>query len=158
MKTIAIATLLLALVLAASGQQSRSTTRIKSVSAATVARLGPGKTYEIDLTRKGTVYRFNAEGTDFSRVTIRTAAGVKTFAELLKMSNTRLKGRIVVGTPADMRNHLPRSRGGTTHFDCGVFCKCDGTLDCIDLIVSRRCGGEIWCSDVTDSCFCVAKP
>jgi hypothetical protein len=50
------------------------------VSAATISALPPGQTFEIDLTHKdflgkGTVYKFGDAGTDFSRVTIRMAAG-----------------------------------------------------------------------------------
>ena len=50
------------------------------VSAATISALPPGRTFEIDLTHKdflgkGTVYKFGDAGTDFSRVTIRMAAG-----------------------------------------------------------------------------------
>jgi len=133
-------------------------TRTKTVSAATIAELPPGRTFEIDLTRKGTVYKFDDANTDFSRVMIRTAAGVKTFADLLKESNTSLRGGLVLGTPDDMRNHLTTSTGNATNFDCGVFCKCNDTNDCIDLIVSGKCGGEFWCSSDTPSCFCVAKP
>jgi len=61
--------------------------------------------------------------------------------------------------PADMRDHLPRSTGGsTTHFDCGVFCKCNDTNDCLGMLASGKCGGEFWCSKDKDACFCVAKP
>lgn len=132
--------------------------KIEIVSAATIAELPPGKTFEIDLTHKRAVYKFDDSNTDFSRVTIRTAAGVKTFADLLKESNTSLRGALVLGTPDDMRNHLPTSTGGTTNFDCGVFCKCNDTNDCLDLILSGKCGSEFWCSSDTPSCFCVAKP
>lgn len=157
MKRIAIATSLLAVVVGLSVSQCGGT-RTKTVSAATIAKLPPGKTFEIDLTHKGPVYKFDAAGTDFRRVTIRTAAGIKTFADLLKGSSTSLRGGLVLGTPADMRNHLPTSTGGTTRFDCGVICKCNDTNDCLDLIVSGKCGDEFWCSEDTDSCFCVAKP
>jgi hypothetical protein len=144
--------------------QSRDTlpgsTRTVTVSAATIAKLAPGKTYEIDLTRKGTIYKFNVAGTDFKRVTIRTAAGVKTFAELLKVSNTSLSGTLVVGTPADMRNHIPKTAVAVRQFDCGaISCKCEGFGDCIDLILSARCqGGTFWCNPETGRCFCMAKP
>lgn len=133
----------------------------ETVSAASVSELPPGKTFDVDLTKKDylgrrTVYKFGDPGTDFSRVTIRTAGGVKTFGELLKLSNTG-QGKLVLGTPEDMRDHLPTSGGGATHYDCGVVCKCDGTTDCMDLILAGKCGGEFWCSD-TGACYCVAKP
>jgi hypothetical protein len=66
--------------------------------------------FEIDLTDKGTVYRFNDAGTDFTRITIRTAAGAKTFGDLLKETNTSFGCGLVLGTPDDMRNHLPPVR------------------------------------------------
>ncbi|HEU0018506.1 MAG TPA: hypothetical protein VFQ31_09160 [Methyloceanibacter sp.] len=133
----------------------------ETVSAASVSELPPGKTFDVDLTKKDylgrrTVYKFGDPGTDFSRVTIRTAGGVKTFGELLKLSNTG-QGKLVLGTPEDMRDHLPTSGGGAAHYDCGVVCKCDGTTDCMDLILAGKCGGEFWCSD-TGACYCVAKP
>ncbi len=156
MKTLVIATVLLVLVAAVSGQRRKPTSQIKTVSAASISRLGAGKTYQVDLTRKGTVYRFDAEHADLNRVSIRTAGGAKTFGELLKMSNTTLKGSVLVGRLADMRSHLPVSRAGGEHFDCGVVCRCDGTADCIDMIVNGSCSDEIWCTE--NFCYCVAKP
>jgi hypothetical protein len=159
MKTIAIATLVLAAVWAFSvSLNGCGTTKTKTVSAATIAQLPPGKPFEIDLTRSGTVYNFNDAGTDFSRVTVRTSAGVKTFARLLKASNTSVRAGLVLGRPDDMRDHLPPLGGGTTNYDCGVFCKCTGQADCISLILSGKCGDDYWCSSSTDNCFCTAKP
>ena len=130
----------------------------RSVSAASVAALPAGETLEVDLTRAGTVYEFNDPGTDFSRVTVRTAAGVRPFAEQLKASNTGSRGGLVLGRPGDMRYHLPPLSGNTTaSYDCGVFCKCDDTTDCVDLINSGKCGDDMWCSSTTESCFCTAK-
>jgi len=158
MKIIAIASSLLTVVLGLSVLQSCGGTKTETVSAAAIAKLPPGKTFEIDLTKKGTVYKFDDAGTDFSRVTVRTAAGVKSFADLLKESNTSPRGGLRLGTPNDMRDHLPLSGGGTIKYDCGVFCKCDGTTDCMDLILSGKCGDDMWCSSETSSCFCTAKP
>jgi hypothetical protein len=133
-------------------------TKTETVSAATIAALPPGETFEIDLTRQGTIYKFDDPGTDFGRVTLRTAEGVKTFGDLLRESKTSLQGGLVLGTLDDMRDNLPTSTGGTTNFDCGVFCKCDGTADCVDMILQGKCSDEIWCSSVTPGrCFCVAK-
>jgi hypothetical protein len=160
MKTITIAISLLTVVFGLSLMQNRcGSTKTNSVSAATVANLPTGKTYEIDLTRNGTVYRFNDADTDFNRVTIRTAGGVTTFNDLLKMSNTRARGRLLVGTTADLRNrNLPTSTGDPTNFVCGVICKCDGALDCVSMLGSGRCQPEGWCNLDTGSCFCVALP
>jgi hypothetical protein len=133
----------------------------ETVTAASVSELPSGKTLEIDLAKKDylgrrTVYKFDDPGTDFSRVTIRTPAGVKTFGDLLRQANTG-PGKLVLGTPEDMRDHLPTSGGGATHFDCGVICKCDGTTDCVDMILAGKCSSEFWCSD-TGACYCVPKP
>lgn len=160
MKTIAIGISLLAAILGFSFSQSKcSGTKTKTVSAASITKLSPGKTLEIDLRRKGTVYKFNDSDTDFSRVTLRTADGVKSFSELLKTSNTSVKGGLVLGALDDMRNHLP-STTSTTNFDCGVICKCTGALDCLSMIGQGKCGGAAWCNTDPDisSCYCVAKP
>jgi len=156
MKTFVIATVLLVLVVAVSGQANKRAVKIKTVSARSISHLGAGKTYQVDLTRKGTVYRFDAEHSNLSRVSIRTAAGAKTFAELLKMSNTPLKGFVLVGRLTDMRSHLPVSRGGGEHFDCGVVCRCDGAADCMDMVINGHCSDEIWCTETF--CYCVAMP
>jgi hypothetical protein len=78
-------------------------TRTKTVSAATIGQLPPGKTFEIDLTRGGTIYEFNDASTDFRRVTIRTSAGVKTFADLLKASNTSVRTGLVLAARGENR-------------------------------------------------------
>src|SRR6266571_960071 len=99
MKKTAIAISLLAILLGLTAAQNKcGGTKTKTVSAATIAELPPGKTLEIDLTRKGTVYKFNDPGTDFSRVTIRTTAGVNTFSDLLKRSETSVRRGLVLGT------------------------------------------------------------
>jgi hypothetical protein len=165
LKTIAPTTVLLAVVLGFRVQQNKSVqqnrddkVKTEPVSAATIARLPPGKTYEIDLTNKGTIYKFNDEGTDFRRVTIRTAAGSRNFAEMLKRSGTSLKGGLVVGAPSDMRSHMAIPRGGSTHYDCGaVACKCNGLLDCVDLILDGKCDGDFWCNPETGNCFCTPR-
>jgi hypothetical protein len=130
--------------------------RVETVSASTIAALPPGQTFDVDLTRGGTVYQFAGDA-DFGRVSLRTATGARSFGELLKESNTSVRGGVVLGTPDDMRDHFPPATGTTTNFDCGVFCKCNDTVDCLDMIVQGKCGGEIWCSSDTPSCFCVAK-
>lgn len=156
MRTMSMAASLLAVV-AGWGVSGCAGTKTETVSAASVARLPPGETLEIDLTRPGTVFEFPDPDTDLGRVTVRTAAGVGTFADLLKASETSLAGGLLLGTPADMRDHLPTSTGGAVGFDCGVFCKCNDTNDCIDLILSGKCSDEFWCSSETSACFCVAK-
>ena len=120
----------------------------------------PGKTFETDFTKdlfgRSTVYKFNDAGTDFTRVTIRTAAGVKNFGNLLKESNTSLKGALLLGKPGDMRNHLPTSTSPTTNYDCGsVTCQCEGSDDCADLIVSGKCDSATWCTEFY--CYCDVK-
>lgn len=157
MKTLTNAALLLVVVLGLSVSLINcGGTNTQTVSADTIAKLPLGETLEIDLTNRGTVYNFD-DAVDFSRVTIRTSAGVKTFAELLKGANTSARGGLVLGTPDDMRDHLPTGPSGPVNYDCGVFCKCDGTTDCMDLILAGKCGDDMWCSSTTNSCFCTAK-
>jgi len=90
MKRIVSAISLLAVVLGLSVSPTSCGEETETVSAATISALPPGKTSEIDLTHKdllgkGTVYKFDDAGSDFSRVTIRTAAGVKTLADLVEV-------------------------------------------------------------------------
>jgi hypothetical protein len=153
---------LLASLLASTVLLSSCGEKVETVSAATISQLPSGKTFEIDLTRRDflgrrTVYTFNDAETDFSRVTIRTAKGVKNFGDLLKASNTSTSRGVVLGTPDDMRDHLPTSGGGTS-YDCGVVtCQCEGEADCISLVLSGKCGDDYWCSTGTDYCYCDAK-
>ena len=160
MKKIAIAITLLVIAFSFSlAQKTTTPVKRKAVSSATIAKLPAGKTYEVDLTRKGTIYNFNGDGTDFSRVTVRTTAGVKTMAELLKQSGANVKGQLLVGTPADLRGQkLSPSRpgGGTTNFTCsGLFCGCTGDVDCNNMFSGGACGSIAWCYN--DRCYCVAR-
>lgn len=158
MKTLANAALLLVVILGLSVSLINcGGTNTQTVSAETIAKLPPGETLEIDLTNKGTVYSFD-DKVDFSRVTIRTSAGVRTFADMLKGANTSTRGGLMLGTPDDMRDHLPTGTSGTVNYDCGVFCKCDGATDCMDMILAGKCSGDTWCSSTTSSCFCTAMP
>jgi len=159
MKTINIATSLFVIVLGLNvSPNSCGRKKIETVSSATIAKLPPGKTYELDLTRKGTLYRFKDAGTDFSRVTIRTAKGVKNFGDVLRRTNIGLIGGLIIGRPDDMRNHLGTTTISRNNYDCGaVSCKCDNTIDCINMILDGKCSDEIWCSDVTPSCFCIPQ-
>jgi hypothetical protein len=172
MKRMASAISLLSVVLGLGVSLTSCGEETETVSAATISALPFGKTFEIDLTHKdflgkGTVYKFGDAGTDFSRVTIRTAAGVKAFADLLKGTDTSLRGGLVLGTPDDMRYHLPTPTDGgtttggwTTRHDCGSdVCKCNDKTDCLGMILKGKCAspGEFWCSTDTSACYCVAK-
>lgn len=149
------ATLALAFIFTANVIVGCSPVKTKTVTADSVAQLPSGKSFVADLTQKGTIYKFGDAGTDFSRVTIRTVSGEKTLADLLKASNTNFKGRLVLGTIDDMRNHLPSSSGVTTAYDCGVICQCTGGADCMDMIAEGKCMHEFWCTD--NHCYCVAR-
>lgn len=130
----------------------------RSVSAADIAALPVGQNMEVDLTRAGTVYEFNDPALDYARVNVRTSAGVMPLAEALRQTVTSARGGLLLGRPADMRDHLPPLSGNTAaSYDCGVFCKCDDTTDCVDLILSGKCGDDMWCSSTTSACFCTAK-
>jgi hypothetical protein len=158
MKKIAIAMTLLVITFSFTlAQKTTTAAKRKTVSADAIAKLPAGKTYELDLTRKGTIYNFNGDATDFSRVTVKTAAGVKTMAELLKQSAAKGKGQLVVGMPSDMRGlKLSPATGGTVNFTCsGLFCGCTGDIDCNNMFSGGACGSIAWCYN--DRCYCVAR-
>lgn len=139
-------------------QKTQVTAKRKTVSAATIANLPAGKSYEVDLRRKGTLYNFNGNGTDFSRVAVRTATGVKTLAELFKLSNTDTKGQLTIGAPEDLRGFRIKMGGGGINFTCqGLFCGCSGDKDCNDMFSGAACGPIAWCNEDTGRCFCVAR-
>jgi hypothetical protein len=159
-KKIAIAITLLVIAFSFTlAQKTTTAAKRKTVSAASIAKLPAGKTYEVDLTRKGTIYNFNGDATDFSRVTVRTTAGVKTMAELLKQSEANVKGQVMVGTPSDMRGQKlspTRIGGGTVNFNCsGIICGCTGDVDCNNMFSGGACGNIAWCYN--NRCYCVAR-
>ncbi|HUD70323.1 MAG TPA: hypothetical protein VMQ62_00040, partial [Dongiaceae bacterium] len=90
---------------ACSGTAAKPT--VTTVSPSTIAGLPPGQAFEVDLTRGGTVYKFEGPGIDFSRVSVLTTAGTRNFGEQLKGANTSLEGGITLGRPGDLRDHLP---------------------------------------------------
>lgn len=161
MKKTVIATTLVVIAFSFSLAQKKPTpAKTKAVPAATISNLPMGKTYVVNLTRKGTIYTFNGDGTDFSRVTVRTAEGDKTMAELLKKSETRVTGQLAVGTPTDMRGQkLSQSPvGGTMNFTCaGLICGCTGDEDCNKMFSGSACGSIAWCNLNTGRCYCVAR-
>jgi hypothetical protein len=135
-----------------------------SLALTSCAKPQPGQTLEIDLTRSGTVYLLE-DSVDSSRISVRSAAGVKSLADLLRMSNTSLRGGLVLGTSNDMRDRSTTSTGRTHSYDCGpAVCKCGksdpgpyGLGDCIAMIEERCIRGDIWwCSEF--HCFCIPKP
>jgi|SRR5688572_20090996 len=132
----------------------------QSVPASTITDLPVGKTFDVDLTRNGTVYVLDAD-TDFSRVTIQTGDGVKNFAEVLQAAEVDFRGDIVVGTPNDMRDYLPTEFGAPGgDYDCGsVSCKCNGLINCLDMITDDKCQpeGGFSCNPDTGNCFCSPK-
>jgi hypothetical protein len=160
--TTSILTLFLGLTLA---QSKCNQVKTKTVSAQTIANLPPGKTYEIDLTRKGTIYDFKDPNTDFSRVTLRSATDVRTFTELLKMSNATVKKHWVIGNAKDLAKTILRSGaggGGGSNYQCGSFiCSCRGLSDCFDMAGSDNCVGHTWCNpdpDLSQICYCIMPP
>lgn len=159
--TSTISALVFAVGAAASVTHCGGGAQVRSVAATSITDLPAGQTYDIDLTRGGTIYMFEDPATtDLSRVMVRTSQGLRPFADVLKASNTDLRGGLLLGRPGDMRDHLPTGSGsgtGTSNYDCGVFCKCDNPGDCGALIVSGKCSDDYWCSSTTSSCFCTAK-
>ena len=134
-----------------------SGTAIATVSPSTISQLPAGQSFEIDLTRSGTVYKFNGPSIDFGRVSIRTSEGVRNFGETLKATNTSLEGEILLGTPGDMRDYLPVKTGEAEKADCGpVACKCENKKQCDDMVKNGECT-DTWCSSATGTCYCTPK-
>jgi hypothetical protein len=154
-KFLAISVLLVVLGLSACGGAKATSV---PVSASDIARLPADKTFEIDLTRNGSVYVFDDKDTDFSRVTMHTASGVQTLADLLTMSDMSPEGGLVVGTLDDMGGYLPIQVSATKKYNCGVACKCDGRAACREMRQDKACVDKMACNKETGSCTCVAKP
>lgn len=159
MKKFVIATTLLIIAFSfGSAQKNQTAAKRKTVSAATISRLPAGRTYEVDLRNKGTLYNFEGNATDFSRVTVRTAAGVKTLAELFNQSKTDTKGPLTIGTPGDLRTLKLKTASAALNYSCeGIFCGCSGDKDCNDMFSGAACGPIAWCNENTGKCYCIAR-
>ena len=132
-----------------------------NVSALNIANLPPDKSFEIDLTKNGSLYVFNDKDIDFSRVTIRTDASVVNFADMLKTADINLTTGFILGTPDDMRDYYSGlkdgSNGNVSEYKCGSFaCKCDDTGDCMKMMVENNCSVV----EATDDGggFCILAP
>lgn len=155
MKPITIAILVVMLCLTACGGTKATSVPI---SASDISKLPSDKMFEIDLTHNGSVYVFDDKDTDFTRVTMRTATGVQTLAELLKTADMSPEGGLIVGTIDDMGDYLPTQVSAAKKYDCGVVCKCNGRAACKEMRNDRACVDKMACNKSTGSCTCVAKP
>jgi hypothetical protein len=168
-KTIAFSVLISVFALTACGglttQSPTSTTkpRSESVSASTINNLPVDKTFDIDITRRGTVYVIDPN-VDFSHVIIQTNAGIKNFGDVSRESDMRPRGKLVVGTFADVSDYVFADVDKTTaesgNHLCGVFCRCTGVRDCLDMVfVKQECdtNREFFCSEDGSGCTCLAK-
>jgi hypothetical protein len=158
MKKTVIATTLVVIAFGFSLAQKKPTharIRTKAVPAATIANLPAGKTYVVDLRHKETIYTSDGDGTDFSRVTVRTAGSDTTMAELLKNSETKVSGQLAIGRPPDLRRQKLPTVGGSMNFKCGEsFCFCIGDEDCNKMFSGSACTGVAWCDARTGYCYC----
>jgi hypothetical protein len=157
MKKVAIAITFLAIAFSFSlAQRTAPTARTKVVSAKEISGLPAGKKYEVDLTRKGTIYNLPANA-DYSRVRVRTAKGEMTMAELLKKTGKTMTGKVRVGMTSDIRGQklaLSRPGGGTLNYSCeGLLCSCSGDADCNDLFTTDLCGDIAVCDE--RGCWCL---
>jgi hypothetical protein len=153
-----------------SGQTpSAGTVRKIQVTSQTLASLQAGKSYVIDLSRKGTVYNV-ASGVDYSRIQVRNAAGkVMTLNELINKGGSKAKkpsaGQpLVLGTVKDLRTtknttgRSPASRGSRIIACDGGVCACTGEDDCIDMLGENGvCGMDAfaYCSGYGNDTWCV---
>ena len=153
--TIAITFLVIAFSLSLA-QRTAPTARTKVVSAKTVSGLPAGKKYEVDLTRKGTIYNLAAD-VDYSRVRVRTAKGEMSMADLLKKTGKTMTGKVRVGMTSDIRSQklgLARLGGGRLNFNCeGLLCSCSGDDDCNDMFTTGGCGDIAVCDE--RGCWCL---
>jgi hypothetical protein len=153
--TIAITFLVIAFSLSLA-QRTAPTARTRVVSAKTISGLAAGKKYELNLTRKGTIYNL-APGVDYSRIRVRTAKGEMTIADLLKKSGKTVTGNLRVGMTSDIRNQklgLARIGGGSLNYNCqDLLCTCSGDDDCNDMFTKEACGFFSMCDE--RGCWCL---
>lgn len=130
--------------------QSR-TIQKETVTAQTVASQPAGKTYVLDLTRKGIVYEV-ATGIDYSRASVRTSTGEQPMSTLVKKLG--VTGKFLLGTWRDLSamdfgfppGTLDPPGGETTPARCdSLVCTCNGRQDCSDLSKSGKCGETAAC-------------
>lgn len=157
MKKVAIAIAFLVIAVSFSlAQKTTPTARTKAVSAKEISGLPAGRKYQMDLTKKGTIYNLPA-GVDYSRVQVRTAKGEMTLAELLKKTGKTMTGKVRVGMTSDIRSQklgLARLGGGRLNFNCeGLLCSCSGDEDCNDMFVRGGCGDIAVCDE--RGCWCL---
>jgi hypothetical protein len=125
------------------------------VTAQTVATRPAGKSYLLDLTRKGTIYNFAAD-VDYSRVQVRTSKSEMTMADLLKKTGKTVTGKLRVGLTSDIRTQklgLARISSGTLNYNCeGILCTCTGDEDCNNMFTKEACGDIAACD--ARGCWC----
>lgn len=147
--------------------------RIKQirVSSADIARLPIGKSFLVDLTRRGTIYHFNpATGSiDYPRVRVRTTVGEVTLEAWLKkrlppsIGDRWRSRRFRVGMIRDLatfNNSGSKQRPPTQAYEHedGV-CHCTGDDDCNNMFSDDVCiDGTSFCFDddpTRPQCFCL---
>ena len=157
MKKIAIAISFVVLAVSFSlAQKTTPAARTRAVSAKTISSMPAGRKYDVDLTRKGTIYNLDA-GADYSRVRVRTATGEMSLTDLLKKTGKTTTGKLRIGTTADIRSQklsLARIGGGRLNFNCeGILCTCSGDEDCNDMFTKAACGDIAVCDERGCWCF-----
>ena len=126
------------------------------VTARTVATRPAGKSYLLDLTRKGTIYNL-AGDVDYSRVQVRTSKSELTMADLLKKTGKTVTGKLRIGLTSDIRTQnlgLARISSGTLNYNCeGILCSCTGDEDCNNMFTKEACGDIAACDERGCWCF-----
>lgn len=124
------------------------------VSARSVTRLGPRKSFSIDATKKDTVYNI-AAGADANRIRVRTSKGYMTLAEILrKAGRTATTGAIRIGYTPAINTHVHGTLGTTNLVECsGLLCTCTGDVDCNDMFLNHGCGDIAGCDE--RGCWCL---
>ena len=127
------------------------------VKSQTVAAQPRGKSYALDLTRKGTIYNLPAD-VDITRVRIRTAKGEVALSDLVQKNDK--SGRLMVGFANDFRG-MKLNLGSpdvAARYTCeGLKCKCTGDADCNDMFTDGVCGDVASCDNGNGTCECYKK-
>jgi hypothetical protein len=138
----------------------KQTVKQVEVKSQTIAAQPKGKSYALDLSRKGTIYNLPADA-DISRVRIRTAKGEVALSDLVQKTDKR--GQLMVGLAVDFRGMKlnlgsPGSPGSSARYTCeGLKCKCTGDADCNDMFSAGVCGDVASCDNGNGTCECYKK-
>jgi hypothetical protein len=135
-----------------------------SITARDIRQVKASDRYVIDLTKKGIVYRIDANvGATSQRISVRAGGPELTLASWVRKylppaalssvagRDLRIGSKVVLS--AWMKGQLG-GNGGSVDFTCsGLSCTCAGIVDCSDLFRTGLCGDIAACWG--DNCSCL---